>query len=191
MPLADDIYLTLHPHPATQRSPLCAADVRVQQQAGDGLQLTYRLFGEVLRLKLPDPRPPARADQLWQHTCCEAFVAGAGEAAYREFNFSPSGEWAAYAFADYRQPAGTLLQGDAPAIHCRLAPDVLEVTVLLPPVFLPAAEPLALGLSLVVEELDAVGASGFSYWALHHADQKPDFHRRESFTAVLQPTFEK
>ena len=92
---------------------------------------------------------------------------------------------------DYRQPADAQLQGAAPTIRCQLAPDVLEITVVLPQAFLPEAVPLALGLSLVIEELDAVGASRFSYWALHHADQKPDFHRRESFTAALYPTYKK
>ena len=42
-----------------------------------------------------------RADDLWRTTCFELFVAGEGTA-YREYNFSPSGQWAAYDFDDYR-----------------------------------------------------------------------------------------
>jgi hypothetical protein len=37
--------------------------------------------------------------------------------------------------------------------------------------------PLALGLSVVVEEVDG----GMSYWALAHPPGRPDFHHRAGF----------
>ena len=61
------------------------------------------LRGDIARLRIPEDCTPERTDQLWEHTCFEAFFAAHGESAYREFNFSPSGQWAAYAFKDYRQ----------------------------------------------------------------------------------------
>ncbi|MCP5267648.1 MAG: DOMON-like domain-containing protein [Zoogloeaceae bacterium] len=185
MPLADATCLTLHPHPATPRSALCAADVLLQP-ARDGLQLTYRLFGEVLRLQIPDPRPAARVDGLWRHSCCEAFISVPGTPAYREFNFSPSGEWAVYDFADYRQASPAPQADIAPEIHCRLAPDVLEVSVHLPAAWLPAGgekEEFELGLSLVVETLGSSSEPQLSYWALRHAADHPDFHCRAGFMA--------
>ena len=33
------------------------------------------------------------ADELWRHTCSEAFLAAGDGAAYHELNFSPSGRW--------------------------------------------------------------------------------------------------
>lgn len=54
-------------------------------------------------LRLPEAAMPARADGLWRKTCFEVFLRRPGETAYQEFNFSPSGEWAAYSFDDYRK----------------------------------------------------------------------------------------
>jgi hypothetical protein len=54
-------------------------------------------------LKLPVPVPPARADGLWKHTCFEVFLFNPKDGSYLEFNFAPSGEWAAYGFDGYRQ----------------------------------------------------------------------------------------
>ena len=46
---------------------------------------------------------PWRADELWRTTCFEAFLRPAGEKSYREWNFAPSGNWAAYDFTAYRE----------------------------------------------------------------------------------------
>lgn len=53
-------------------------------------------------LILPEPVMPRREDGLWQRTCFEMFVRDNRSEAYLEFNFSPSGRWAAYAFDGYR-----------------------------------------------------------------------------------------
>ena len=50
-----------------------------------------------------EPANRARADELWQTTCFEAFLEPRAATAYREFNFSPSGDWAAYDFDGYRE----------------------------------------------------------------------------------------
>lgn len=53
-------------------------------------------------LALPAAVFPARADGLWQRTCFELFLRDPATGGYLEFNFSPSGEWAAYQFDGYR-----------------------------------------------------------------------------------------
>src|SRR4029450_11259927 len=53
-------------------------------------------------LVLPNPEKRGRADGLWKTTCAEAFV-GLSRGAYLEFNFSPSGKWAAYRFEGPRK----------------------------------------------------------------------------------------
>ena len=98
-----------------------------------------------------------------------------GGPAYREFNFSPSGEWAAYAFAAYRD-GGPLVIAD-PIITVRRAPERLELEASVPV----EGASLRIGLSVVVE--DAEGA--LSYWALRHAPGKPDFHHRDAFALEL------
>src|SRR5215469_6591442 len=71
--------------------------------AFDELRISYRLEGDLGRIRLPAPRAPRIASDLWRHTCFEAFIAVEGQPAYHEFNFSPSGEWAVFAFSGYRE----------------------------------------------------------------------------------------
>jgi len=93
----------LERHPANSCAALRGIEAAVTRQRDGSLQLAYRIEGDLARLRIPAPRPARVADKLWQHTCCELFVAEAAGPGYHEFNFSPSGEWAAYRFTDYRQ----------------------------------------------------------------------------------------
>ena len=167
--------VALVPHPATPSAAVQSLLVEVRRTPR-GLSLRYVLTAELERLRIAPPRPAARVDGLWRHTCFELFLARE-DPAYREFNFSPSGEWAAYAFAAYRA-SGSPLDCAPPAIQCRRAQEalVLEARV----AGLPEG-PLRLGLSAVVE--DAAGS--LTYWALRHPAAKPDFHDRTSFTLAL------
>jgi hypothetical protein len=78
--------------------------VDVQRLPAGALHLTYRVEGDIAQLQLPQQKPPARTDGLWRDTCFEAFLRAPGSSAYDEFNFSPSGEWAAYRFARWHRP---------------------------------------------------------------------------------------
>jgi hypothetical protein len=166
--------VALAPHPSTPCATVRSLVVQVRRGPRD-LSLRYVLAADLARLRIVAPRPAARVDGLWRHTCFELFVALAG-ATYREFNFSPSGEWAAYAFAGYRS-GGSPLDCEPPQIHCQRGEEalVLETRVAVP------EGPLRLGLSAVLE--DTTG--GLSYWAIRHAAAKPDFHDRTSFTLAL------
>jgi hypothetical protein len=95
--------LTLRRHPATPAPVVRTIEVHAARAAGGGIALAYCLRGDMARLRIPAPQPPEPADGLWEHSCFEAFVGVLGEAGYHEFNFSPSGQWAAYAFSGYRQ----------------------------------------------------------------------------------------
>jgi len=53
-------------------------------------------------LRLPEEAQFDRTDGLWRTTCLELFVKSVDDPAYFEFNFSPSGQWAAYQFDAYR-----------------------------------------------------------------------------------------
>jgi hypothetical protein len=149
------------------------------------LALTFSLEGDLNRVRVPAPRPPRRTDGLWQHTCFEAFVAAKGETAYHEFNFAPSGEWAAYGFRSYRDGA-LLEEATDPQITVRSAPDRLELDAVIRLECLPAAQAgaqLRLALTAVLE--DAEGH--LSYWALRHPPGKPDFHHPHGFALELDP----
>lgn len=170
----------LLPHPAAACPAVESIEVAVE--AGEGnLVLRYRLRGRIGELVIPDEAPPAFADGLWEHTCFEAFAALPGEAAYREFNFSPSGQWAAYAFSGYRQRVEGFPPPAAPAVACRHDGTTLELEAQLPALLLPAGSALELGLTAVVASRDG----SRSYWALAHGDDRPDFHRRDTFRFAL------
>jgi hypothetical protein len=144
------------------------------------LALTYTLKGDLARLRIPPSRTSLRTDRLWQHTCFEAFIGFKDSAAYFEFNFSPSGEWAAYAFRTYRD--GEPIENDEldPKIVVRKESETLELSAVIRLDHLPAVHSnatLRLGLSAVIEDIDG----RLSYWALNHPAGKPDFHHPDSF----------
>jgi len=181
--------LTLLCHPATPAPVVRSVEARAERTASGDLVLAYRLRGDMVRLRIPPPTAPGRADGLWEHSCFEAFTGIAGETAYQEFNFSPSGEWASYAFAGYRQPIAVATPLSAPRLTARLSAGRLEVEVLIAAAALPAsaaAATLQIGLAAVIEAADVVDGS-HSYWALHHPADLPDFHHRDGFRLELAP----
>jgi hypothetical protein len=100
--------------------------------------------------------------------------------AYYEFNFSPSREWAAYLFRGYRD-GGTIEDNElAPVISVQQSGDLLALSAVVQLGRLPLIQSginIKLGLSAVIEETDGK----FSYWALKHPAEKPDFHHADSF----------
>jgi hypothetical protein len=135
-----------------------------------------------------------RRDELWKSTCLEIFVGSAQSSSYIELNLSPSGDWNAYFFENYRlgmRPVAdahppllkfeNAVSGDALSWHACLrssdgnGSDHGEVVKLL------GSGPLVMGASCVLE----YKSGEREYWALVHAGEKPDFHLRESFRLPL------
>lgn len=139
------------------------------------LRVDYALSGKMDALCLPSTDEPTRRDGLWQSTCFELFAKGM-VSAYREYNFSPSSAWAAYAFERYREGMRDL-EMDAPLIVSRREAEHFTLTVELDI----GMDVAAIGLSAVIEEMD--GAK--SYWALVHPPGKPDFHHADCFAVLL------
>lgn len=187
-----NLRLPLKLHPDFVCDAIRAFEVDVARASANGLVLTYDIEGEVEDLSLPHARVGNRADELWRHTCFEAFVKPAGAEAYVELNLAPSGDFAAYRFDGYRA-------GMAPAYD--IAPSAVEtesrpsrgkkigrgkrngwyqrrVTW-----HVPGLSSTALGLSAVI--IEAGGRT--SYWALAHPPGAPDFHHPACFAARLPP----
>lgn len=143
--------------------------------------LSYDVRGEPDGIRIPAPLPANAADGLWRHTCCEAFVAAVDGPEYREFNFSPSGQWAAYRFRAYRDRDSGFAPPAAPQLSLQRNAAGFRLTAQLAPELLPSGGTLDIGLSAVVETANG----GKSYWALAHAGAQPDFHLRQSFTLTL------
>lgn len=168
----------LAPHPATPCAAIQRLDVSLTR-GPDGWRLRYTLAGALPALRLPPPAAaPRPTDGLWRHSCLEAFIGTAGSPAYLEFNFSPSGDWAAYAFSGERQRASAASTPPAPRIACTHDARTLVLEAVLPVSVLPAADAV-LGLCAVIETTDGQ----LSYWALSHPRAQPDFHHRAGWTA--------
>lgn len=176
----------LTPHPDTPCDAIQSIEVNVARAQAGLLTLRFVVAGDIARLRLPPPLERARADELWQETCFEAFVKPEGGEAYHEFNLSPSNRWAGYRFDGYRQGMITLDGAALTHLTRRTSDDLYELVATLDLVAergLADDLPWRMGLSAVIEETS--GAK--SYWALAHAPGKPDFHHPEAFALDLPP----
>jgi hypothetical protein len=179
-------WIDLRCHPSTPAGAVRAIAVLVRRSAaGAELRISYRLDGELARISIPLPAVPRINTELWRRTCFEAFIAVDGQSAYHELNFSPSGQWAVYAFSGYRNGAPLLDETMRPRIEVRTGGARLELDAAVRLDALRAGYPravLRVGLSAVIETRD-----GLSYWALHHRAGKPDFHDARGFALLLEP----
>lgn len=158
---------------------------RVAREATGMLAITYSIEGDIARVRVPPPRKPRIAHGLWQHTCCECFIAIHRASGYHEMNFAPSGEWVVYKFARYREGEALVEEALNPKIAVRRAAEKFELDAWVPldrlsPMH--ASGKLSLALAAVIEDEKGV----LSYWALRHPPGKPDFHHRDSFALELE-----
>ena len=169
-------------HSATQPASPLKVWVSVEHASALGstasTNIWFGIGAPAGRFVIPEPREPARTEDLWQATCFETFLRVPGADSYREWNFAPSGEWAAYDFTSHREGRS---DADVAAPYIRVE-DNLTWWALGATIAVDADAVWALGLSAVLEEKDGTK----SYWALAHANpEKPDFHLADCFTAKL------
>jgi len=174
------MHLTLIPHPATPPARAgMTLDAWVERWDDDRVEVSFHLHTPTDTLVIPDKPRRGRADELWKTTCFELFVAT--PSGYREYNFSPTGAWAAYDFTGQREgmskPAIEPPEIDGEDIGDKLLLDAI----------LDLPETGRFGLAAVVEE---VGGTK-SYWALAHGAAKPDFHHPACFAADLPPVVDE
>ena len=170
-------------HPASRPGVVQGVEVAIARDAPGALRISFRIAGEIGRLRLPAPAAALRADGLWQHSCLEGFLRADGADSYHEFNFSPSGAWAAYRFAG-RRAGRTLPVMTAPAMQTERNDGSFGLSAVLPLAELPdlaRASTIHAGIAAVIEDEHGT----LSYWALAHAAPEPDFHDPATFTLVL------
>jgi hypothetical protein len=160
---------TLIPHPDHPPLAVDGVTVEVEREGGD-LRLRYRIEA-ASEVVWPAPATPERADELWKATCFELFATPDDGEGYVEFNFSPSGRWAAYAFDGYRVGMRDLPLPVPPRIE-RLA-DGIAVAM--------ANGGARIALTAVIEET----GGRRSFWSLAHPPGAPDFHHGDCFVARL------
>lgn len=198
------VRLCLQRHPDTPCGPLTGIDIELARLDPLTLDIRYVLRGAVDKIRLRAPE----GDDLWQHTCFEAFLRVADEPGYLEYNVAPSGCWNAYRFSRYREgretPKGAALtrldvdRRTRPLTaekRDRYEASGLDTMERFGPTYFSARAQLALppaltvsldrawriGLSTVVEERNG----RISYWALAHPPGDPDFHHPSCFSLEL------
>lgn len=114
-----------------------------------------------------------RADELWKHTCFEAFWAEPGKPDYWEFNVAANGIWNIYYFNSYRSPSPPQESYDFELIKFEFSSTKLSAL---------------LNCNVAITSLEAALTSIIKtnlnqtlYFATCHSGTKPDFHIRESF----------
>lgn len=170
----------MHPlmlHVACDLGPVRAVTASITATP-QGCEAEFVLDGEVAAIVVPPPATPARCDNLWQTTCFEIFWQPLGGTAYREFNLSPSGQWAAYDFGSFREG-----MRDAPvegvAIACSHDRSGLRLRASI------AADlpgPAQVALNTIVAHPDG----GKQYWALAFPPGKPEFHSEANRQLIVE-----
>ncbi|MFH0783101.1 MAG: DOMON-like domain-containing protein [Pseudomonadota bacterium] len=148
------------------------------------LSINYLLDGDLSHVLWPAPANQnfLRKHELWRQTCFEIFFGIPGDSAYWEMNLCPNGCWNLYHFTGYRRGMQEEAVVDRLTSHvgregcrfhlsCRM--DMHKLV--------PDYRKLEVGIAVVV--FDTKGTE--TYWAIDHLANKPDFHNRRCFKAVL------
>jgi hypothetical protein len=148
------------------------------------LNVVFELRGDLSQIYLPELAAlPRRRDELWKRTCFELFFAPNDSQNYWEINLSPTGEWNAYSFENYR--VGMKQESKIQNFQIRTEKSTdsfrLEASADLSDLKILALGKLKISATAVIETLDGK----ISFWAFRHCGNTPDFHLRESFIAEI------
>ena len=170
----------MHPlmlHVACDLGPIRAVTALITPTP-QGCEAAFRLDGHIPAIALPKLATPERRDNLWQTTCFEIFWQPLGGTAYREFNLSPSGQWAAYDFDSFREGMRDA-PVDAVAISCSSDETGL---VLHASLAADLPDPAQVALNAIVEHADGTK----QFWALAFPPGKPEFHSEANRALIIE-----
>ncbi len=172
---------SLVPFSKTPQTDLFKVAAEAYSEGDDSLLLEFKITGPLALLIFPQgDGGEDRQDELWKHTCLEAFLAQDQnkESPYLEINCAPNGSWNAYEFSSYRQ--GMKTSALIVTLALREA-HTDEAFFRLRVLGAPLKGMKWASLNLILEFQDG----SHSYWALTHTENKPDFHSKTAFTAAL------
>jgi hypothetical protein len=171
-------------HPDSRCTAVTRIDALASRRSPGHLVVRYTVAGKISALRMPPVTSSTRANELWKHTCFEAFVRATPGNAYYELNFAPSTQWAAYGFSDYRSGMHPAAEVRNPFIEIVPGEERFTLQASLELERLPDLPKDAvwrIGLAAVIEEK----LGGISYWALTHPPGKPDFHQYDCFALEI------
>ncbi|MEP5939024.1 MAG: hypothetical protein ABJ239_11910 [Erythrobacter sp.] len=165
-------------HPDCKAGPITGICASIQPSEA-GCRAQFFLNGDVSAIKVPVHLPSSRQDNLWKTTCFEIFWQPDGGSYYREFNLSPSSQWACYDFDDFRRNSRDALVENI-AIACAHSSDALMLSADI------ASElplPGQIALNAIVEDKDG----NIQFWALAFQEGKPEFHSETCRSLQMGP----
>ena len=179
MTIESAMEIDLYAHPAAGALHIVDVSARLTRIGAATIDVQFRVDAPGRRIALPSGTGERRSG-LWKSTCFELFIADPLTPQYREFNFAPGGDWAAYQFDAYRAGMRNEELPVPPLITAEWEAEVFVLTARLSLYELGADSPI--NFAAVIDEQDFHQ----SLWATDHAE-KPDFHARHCFGQKLPP----
>jgi hypothetical protein len=147
-------------------------DFKLMASMNQGAKLwsvSFKLVESSIRPNYPEQSPePTYKEGLWESTCLEVFEFDEKSTSYVEWNFSPSQDWAFFAFSEYRKKNKKFEARSPLSWSWSHESKQRNLDLKLPRCF----EESTLQLTGVIDW----GAKGIDYFALKHPTAKPDFH---------------
>ena len=170
--------LSLIPYEKTL-APGITIDCELNSTA-ESLFISYKLQGSLPEIDLGVGHPKhARVIKLWEKSCFELFIK-TEKNQYMEFNFSPDFEWNAFYFEKKGDPLKEFEKMNSVKMDILLSLEVFHLIVEIDKKKFPEGffqGELTAGVTSVIKNKKG----GLSYWALSHADTRPNFHHFDSF----------
>lgn len=153
---------------------------------GDLVTVDYKISNLIESVALTSRKTkPQRTIGLWNSTCFELFLKNKGSNEYIEFNFSSSHDWNCFKFQNQNDQLREWTQLNKVEITSFRDTNLyhLKVTFLKPqlPSNFQELERLLYSTTTVIKHSD----DSYSYWAIKHTDNKPNFHHPESFVELV------
>lgn len=164
-----------------ENAPTISIETEINENK-DSLFVSYRIKQGCPLIDFGKASPnKARVLKLWEKTCFELFIKNERNE-YVEFNFSPNFEWNCFYFKKLGDPLLEWDQMASLAIDILLSADHFFLFAqikkeLFPKGFFDKKTNLTAGITSVIKEK----TGSMSYWALSHADTRPNFHHFDSF----------
>ncbi|MGB7408422.1 MAG: hypothetical protein WA908_07940 [Pontixanthobacter sp.] len=154
-------------HPDCANGPIDTISAAIKPTS-NGCSADFYVNGDLGEIVIPEQKAPARQDDLWKTTCFEIFWQPHGDSAYREFNLSPSQQWACYDFDDVRRN-GRDGAVEEIGIECNTADGALHLRA---NIRADLSVPADVALNAVIETTDGM----LQFWALKFDECAPEFH---------------
>ncbi len=144
---------------------------------GKSLQCSYIINGNITNLSLKEGRSAKRKSFLWLDTCFEFFLKEENSPDYYEFNFSSNSDYNIFHFPDYRAP---LAETNNFLVDSRMEIESENKIVFDFEIF-PHIDVSGKEFTFLASVVLNTNDNKVSFWAVDHADPKPDFHDSNTY----------